>query len=264
MTMDEVVKAAPGRHFPDGVAVVIGGSGGIGAAICTRLAEHGTDVALSFRSNRAKAEVVAATVASAGQRHQIGAVDAADLPSVTRFFDQALAAFGRVHTVIFATGADISMTYTSQIDLDEWHRVIAGDLTGFLHVLKTALPQLRAGGGGSIVAITSAGIERHPPKDILSVAPKAGIEALIRGVAREEGRYGIRANTVGLGVIDTGLFHRLEERLTPEFVEAMKANTALKRFGTAREAADAAVFLCSSVSGFITGHRLMIDGGYSI
>ena len=96
------------------------------------------------------------------------------------------------------------------------------------------------------------------------MAPKAGVEALVRGIAREEGRYGIRANSVALGVIDAGLFLRLEQRLTPEFVEAMKANTALKRFGTAREAADAAVFLASSASGFITGHRLVVDGGYSI
>jgi NAD(P)-dependent dehydrogenase (short-subunit alcohol dehydrogenase family) len=112
--------------------------------------------------------------------------------------------------------------------------------------------------------MSTAGMERHPPKDILSVVPKAGIEALVRGVAREEGRFGIRANSVGLGVIDAGLFHRLEERVTPEFVQAMKSNTALRRFGTAREAADAAVFLASSVSGFITGQRLTVDGGYAV
>ncbi len=259
-----VIEAGVAGHFPEGVAVVIGGSGGIGAAICERLAEHGTDVALSYRSNRAKAEEVAKAVAVAGRRHHIAAVDLADAVAVQRLFDAAVAAFGRVHTVVFATGADISMTYTSQIDLDEWHRTIQGDLTGFLHVLKAALPYLRAGGGGSIVAMTTAGIARHPPKDILSVVPKAGVEALVRGIAREEGRYGIRANSVGLGVIDTGLFHRLEQRVTPAFVEAMKNNTALRRFGTAREAADAAVFLCSSVSGFITGHSLTIDGGYSI
>lgn len=260
----DVIDTGAGRHFPDGAAVVIGGSGGIGAAICTRLAEHGCDVALSYRSNRDKAESVAAAIRAAGRRSLTGAVDVTDHAAVERFMNQAVQSFGRVHTVIFATGADISMTYTSQIDLDEWRRTIDGELTGFLHVLKAGLPCLRSGGGGSIVAVTTAGIDRHPPKDILSVAPKAGVEALVRGIAREEGRYGIRANSVALGVIDAGLFHRLEQRLTPEFVDAMKANTALKRFGTAREAADAAVFLASSVSGFITGHRLVVDGGYSI
>ena len=260
----EIIDVGGGRHFPDGGAVVIGGSGGIGAAICTRLADHGCDVALTYRNNREKAESVAAAVNAAGRRSLTGAVDVTDYAAVERFMGEAAQSFGRVHTVIFATGADISMTYTSQIDLDEWRRTIDGELTGFLHVLKAGLPYLRSGGGGSIVAVTTAGIDRHPPKDILSVAPKAGVEALVRGIAREEGRYGIRANSVALGVIDAGLFHRLEQRLTPEFVEAMKGNTALKRFGTAREAADAAVFLASSVSGFITGHRLVVDGGYSI
>jgi NAD(P)-dependent dehydrogenase (short-subunit alcohol dehydrogenase family) len=112
--------------------------------------------------------------------------------------------------------------------------------------------------------MTSAGLMRHPQRDILSTAPKAAIEALVRGLAREEGRYGVRANTVALGVIDAGLFHRLEERLPPGFADAMRKNTALRRFGTAREAADAAVFLASSVAGFITGHSLVIDGGYAV
>jgi len=261
---DEVIKAGNGGHFPEGTAVVIGGSGGLGAAICARLADHGSDVALTYRSNRAKAESVASAVAAAGKRHHIAAVDVSDANAVQQFFDDVAQRYGRVHSVVFATGADISMTYTSQIDLDEWHRTIAGDLTGFLHVIKAALPHLRAGGGGTIVALTTAGIARHPPKDILSVVPKAGVEALVRGVAREEGRYGIRANSIGLGVIDAGLFHRLETRLTPEFVAAMKTNTALKRFGTAREVADAVVFLTSSVSGFITGHSLTLDGGFAI
>jgi len=260
----DVIAAGAQRHFPEGGAVVIGGSGGIGAAICARLADHGADVALTYRANREKAEAVAATVSAAGRRVLLGAVDVTDFAAVERFMGEAALSLGRLHTVIFATGADISMTYTSQIDLDEWRRTIDGELTGFLHVLKAGLPYLRNGGGGSIIAVTTAGIDRHPPKDILSVAPKAGIEALVRGIAREEGRYGVRANSVGLGVIDAGLFHRLEQRLTPEFVEAMKANTALKRFGTACEAADAVVFLASSVSGFITGHRLVVDGGYSI
>jgi NAD(P)-dependent dehydrogenase (short-subunit alcohol dehydrogenase family) len=259
-----VIETREQPHFPGGVAVVVGGSGGIGAAICERLAQHGSDVALTYRSNKAKAEEAAAKVSLAGRRAHAGALDLADYAAVTRFFDETAAAMGRIHTIVFAIGADISMSYVSQIDLDEWHRTIEGDLTGFLHVLKAGLPHLRQGGGGSIVAMSTAGIERHPPKDILSVVPKAGMEALVRGVAREEGRFGIRANSVGLGVIDAGLFLRLEERLTPQFIEAMKNNTSLRRFGTAREAADAAVFLASSVSGFITGQRLMVDGGYAV
>jgi len=125
------------------------------------------------------------------------------------------------------------------------------------------VPYLRQG-GGSIVAMTSAGLKRHPQKDILSVVPKAGLEALLRGIAREEGRFGIRANSIALGVIDTGLFHRLTERVTPAFVESMQRNTALGRFGTPEEAADLAIFLASSRSSFVTGQSIALDGGFSV
>ena len=258
-----VLNAGAEPHFPPGAAVVVGGSGGIGQAICARLAEHGADVALTYRNNRAAAEEAVREVEKAGRRARAERVDLTDAVAVRRFFDDVAAAWGGVHTAVFATGADISMTYVADIDDAEWVRTIDGDLNGFYYVMKAALPHLRKS-RGSIVAMTSAGLARHPQRDILSTVPKAGIEALIRGVAREEGRYGVRANAVALGVIDTGLFHRLERRLPPGFAEAMKKNTALRRFGTAREAADAAVFLASSVAGFITGHSLVIDGGYTV
>lgn len=237
-----VLKAGDKPHLPEGAAVVIGGSGGVGRAVCARLAEHGADVALTYRANRAAADDALREVEQAGQRAHAGQVDLADAASVRRFFEDVAAAWSGVHTVVFSTGADISMTYVAEIEDADWARTIDGDLHGFYHVMKAALPHLRKS-RGSIVAMASAGLARHRQRDILSTVPKAGIEALIRGLAREGGRYGVRANAVALGVIDTGLFHRLEQRLPSGFAEAMKKNTALRRFGTAREAADAA---CSS------------------
>ncbi len=258
-----VINSGDQPHFPDGVALVFGGSGGIGRAICRRLADHGSDVALSYRGNRQAADEAVREVEAAGRRALAGKADLGDAAAVAALVEQAIARFGRVHTVVYAIGADISMVYTADIDPEEWRRTLDGDLTGFFNVMKAVLPHMR-GQGGSFVAMTSAGLVRHPPKDVLSTVPKAAIEALIRGIAREEGRYGIRANAVAIGVVDAGLFDRLRERVTPQFVEAMKRNTALRRFATAREAADAAVFLASSVSGFITGHSLVVDGGYSV
>jgi NAD(P)-dependent dehydrogenase (short-subunit alcohol dehydrogenase family) len=260
---EQVVIAGDQRHFPDGAAVVIGGSGGIGMACCGRLAEHGTDVALTYRSNRQAADEAVSLVEKAGRKGFAAAVDLVDAAAVSGYFDDVAARFGSIHTVVFATGADISMSYVADIDIDEWKRTIDGDLTGFYHVVRAALPHLRRQ-GGAFVAMTSAGLVRHPPRDILSTVPKAGVEAMIRGIAREEGRYGIRANAIALGVIDAGLFHRLTEQLPASFVEAMKRNTALRRFGTAREAADAAVYLASSAAGFVTGHSLVLDGGFSV
>ena len=250
--------------YPEGAAVVIGGSGGIGRQICLRLAEHGADVALTYRTNAKLAQEVADDILAQGCQSFTASLDLSDEASVVSYFNEVHKQFGRIHTVIAATGADISMHYVGQVNTEEWQSVIDGDLNGFFYVCKAALPFLREGGGGSIVAMTSAGNIRHPQRDILSTAPKAGMEALVRGIAREEGRYSIRANSVALGVIDIGLFHRLSEQVSTEFVDAMKSNAALNRFGTAREAADAAVFLSCSSSSFISGTSLAVDGGFSV
>lgn len=250
--------------FPEGVAVVFGGSGGIGRAICTALARRGCDVALSYRSNRDTAESVVAQVQDLQRRAEAVQLELADAASVAATVSGLQQKYGRIHTVVFATGADIRMTHVANVEMQEWRAAIDGDLHGFFHVVKATLPLMRAGGGGSFVAITSAGIDRHPPLDILSVAPKAGVEALVRGIAREEGRFGIRANSVAPGVIDGGLFLRLTPQVTPEFVEAMKRNTALRRFGTVQEIANVAVFLASADAAYVTGQHIAVDGGYSV
>ncbi len=250
-------------HFGAGAALVIGGSGGIGQAISTGLAAAGSDVALTFRGNEARAQETVGTIEALGRRSAAFRLDLVDREAARLAVDAAAETLGGLHTLVLASGADISMSYTADIDPDEWDRTIAGDLTGNFNVLRAAIPHLRKT-GGAIVAITSAGLARHPPKDILSVVPKAGVEALMRGIAREEGRSGIRANSIAVGVVDAGLFHRLEQRLTPDFVEAMKRNTALRRFGTAEEVADLAVFLASLRSSFITGQSIALDGGYSV
>ncbi|WP_342640030.1 SDR family NAD(P)-dependent oxidoreductase [Rhodoligotrophos ferricapiens] len=249
--------------FPEGAALVVGGSGGIGRAVCLALAAEGCDVAFTYRSNKAAAGELVEALEAQGLRARSVALDLTDREAVRAAVDEVARDFGRLHTVVLAHGADISMTYVAAIDDAEWDRTVAGDLTGAFNVIKAVIPHMR-GQGGAFVAMSSAGLMRHPPKDILSLVPKAGIEAMMRGIAREEGRYGIRANSLALGVIDAGLFHRLEERLTPDFVEAMKRNTSLRRFGTAEEAADAAVFLASSRSAFITGQSIALDGGYSV
>jgi NAD(P)-dependent dehydrogenase (short-subunit alcohol dehydrogenase family) len=256
-----------GEMFPTGAgagaAVVIGGSGGIGRAVCESFARAGADIAFTYRSNEQAAREVAEAIEVAGRRAMAIRLDLTDRPGSRAAIDRAAAEFGHIHTLVIAHGADISMTFTADIDPDEWDRTIGGDLTGFYNVLMPAVPHLRRR-GGSVLAMTSAGLLRHPQKDILSVVPKAGVEALVRGIAREEGRHGIRANAIALGVIDTGLFKRLGERLTPQFIEAMKENTALRRFGTAEEVAELALFLCSPKAAFITGQSIALDGGYSV
>jgi len=249
--------------FPEGAALVIGGSGGIGRAICEAFATAGSDIAFTYRTNEQAAHALAGKIETVGRRVLALKLDLTERAACREAIDRVAAEFGRIHTLVISVGADISMTYTADIDPDEWDRTISGDLTGSFNVLMPAIPHLRKE-GGSVLAMSSAGLKRFPPKDILSVVPKAGVEMLMNGVAREEGRNGIRANSIALGVIDTGLFKRLEDRLTPEFVEAMRMNAPLRRFATAEEVAELALFLCSSKASFITGQCIALDGGYSV
>ncbi len=252
------------RDFPAGVAVVFGGSGGIGRAICERLAVSGCPIVFSYHANTAAAAAMEEQLRGSGCEVDALRVDLSDRSSVAVALQYAQQAHGRIHTVVLATGTAISMARVSTVDPDEWRRVIDSDLHGAFHVVQCALPLLRAGGGGSLVAVTSAGLDRHPPLDILSVAPKAGVEALMRGIAREEGRHHIRANSVAPGMLDGGLFHHLQPQLTADFMEAVKRNTALRRLGTVQEVAEVVAFLASSRASYVTGQHIAVDGGYSV
>ncbi len=251
--------------FPAGVAAVLGGSGGIGRAIVERLAEHGASVALTYRGNQAAAEAAARAARAAGVAASTHRLELGDPTAVRDFFDQLRDHYRRVHTVVHAAGSAIGQPFIGEVEPAQWRAVIEADVNGVFDVVHSSLPLLRDG-GGSYVFLSSAGLERYPAGDILSVAPKAAVEALLRGLAREEGRHGVRANSVALGVIDAGMFPRLVEggQLSAVWVEAARRNVALRRFGNAGEVADAVVFLASRRASYVTGQRLLLDGGYSI
>jgi NAD(P)-dependent dehydrogenase (short-subunit alcohol dehydrogenase family) len=250
--------------FGDGVALVAGGSGGIGAAICVALARAGARVALTYRRRRDAAVAVAEAVRGAGVDATIHPVDLVDADAVVATVDEVAAAYGAIHTVVHAVGSDIRLRYISQVTVDDWRAATHGDADGFFHLVRATLPHLRRS-RGSIVAVTSAGLVRYPARDVLSVAPKAAIEAVVRGVAREEGRYGVRANSVAVGVVEAGIFERLSATdLSPAWIDAARANAALGRLGTAAEVADAVVFFASARASFVTGQRLAVDGGYGV
>ncbi len=151
------------------------------------------------------------------------------------------------------------------MDLGDWSHALDVDARGFLSLLQAALPDLRAQ-SGSVVAVTTAGLRRHPPGDILSVGPKAVVEALVRGLAREEGRHGVRANAVALGVIETGMFPELVARgeLSEAWVADALRHTALKRFGTAEEVGEVVAWLAGPGASYVTGQVLHLDGGATL
>ena len=248
--------------FAKGVALVVGGSGGIGSAIARGMAAAGATLAITYRQNEAAAISVADEIRRGGGVCSLHQVDLGDLGSVQACLDEIVAEHVQLHTVAHAAGTHIDQPYISKVTPEQWRNTMDWDVNGFFHVAHAALPHLRKS-RGSIVFVSSSGLKRFPPGDVLSVAPKGAIEALVRGIAREEGRYGVRANNVAVGVVDAGMFPDLVARgeWSQEWIDAAVRNTPLRRFGWPEEVADAAVFLASSRAQYITGRTIFVDGG---
>jgi NAD(P)-dependent dehydrogenase (short-subunit alcohol dehydrogenase family) len=252
-------------RYATGGAIVAGGSGGLGVAICRALAEAGANVALTYRNNQAPAEAVAEDIRKLGREAFVAQVDLADEAAATDFVAQAASTFGGIHTAIYAAGPYVAMRYAAQITPEHFRKTVSTDLFGCYHFLHAALPELRKT-RGAVVVLSSAATGRFLKKDLLSVAPKAAVETIIKAIAAEEGRFGIRANAVGAGVIADGMYHQL--RATGDFtdrtLEVIKRTLPLGRLGTAQEIADAVAFLSSDRASFITGQTLVVDGGFAM
>ena len=250
------------KDFPEGSAIVIGGSGGIGSAICKTFASHGVPVVFSYHGNETAANNLKKEILDHGGVVSSKKLSINDKTQVEDFFQELQNE--RIHSIVNATGSDIRMKWINELSYDEWDDVMRTDADGFFNIIKNSLPILRKF-GGSYTTLSSIGLSRWPAKDVLSVAPKAAIDALINGIAKEEGRNNIRANSIQLGIIEAGIFLRIKGKdYDDRYIEAAKNNTALKKLGEAQDVADAVVFLASDRAKYITGQTLYLDGGYRI
>ncbi len=236
-----------------GGALVVGGSGGLGAAIAAMLAERGSAVAVTYRTRRP------------GGDHPSYALDLGDDTAGAAVVEQAVADLGGLHTLVYAAGPHVPMRHLSAVEPGAMTAQLAADAAGFFSVAQPALAHLRAT-SGSIVAVTTAATSRFPVRDGLSSAPKAAVEAIARGLAAEEGRFGVRVNCVGPGMLTDGMAERLisSGELDDAALAVTRRNIPLRRFGDATDIAEAVCFLASDRAGFISGQKLDVDGGYGV
>ncbi len=238
------------QEFTGKSALVIGGSGGIGAATAALLTTRGARVAVTYHSRPAS-----------GLCYPLDVLDA---PACARVLARAAEDLGPLHAIVYAAGPRVPQRHLCRITPELFREHLEVEVAGFFHVAGAAIPLLRQT-KGSLVAVTTAATHRHAVRDGLSSAPKAAIEALVRGIAVEEGRYGVRANSVGPGMLADGMATELAASgdLDERALEAARRNTPLRRFGSTNDVAEAVCFLASDRAAFITGQHLNVDGGYT-
>ncbi|MGG7101735.1 SDR family NAD(P)-dependent oxidoreductase [Rhodococcus sp. 24CO] len=245
--------------------LISGGTGGIGSAIARTLAARGHDVAFTYRSNADAAEQLSTEIRSLGVRAHSYPMDLDQESSITAAARSAIDDFGSLTTLVHAAGPHVPMTHLSRVSPTTFAEQLNQEAAAFFTLVHTALPALRAS-SGSVVAVTTAATDRFPVRDGLSAGTKGAVEQLVRGFAAEEGRYGVRFNAVGPGMLTDGMAERLiaSADLDPTALDITMSRIPLKRFGSATDIAEAVHFLASDAAGFISGQKLNVDGGYSV
>lgn len=263
--MDSQQQSCRDPVFAQGIAIVAGGSGGIGTQICLSLARAGSDVLLTYHSHEAEAAALVAQIQAMGRIAHAVRLDLTDSEAVVAALAEARQRFGRLHSLVYAAGPAVHMKFIAELSAQQWSQVINTDVCGCFNFVRAGLGHFREDGGGAYVAVITSAVERVPVRDICSAAPKAAIEMLIRGVAKEEGRFGIRANCVGPGWVDAGLGKEvLSNELIPEQVERIRKAIPLQRIGQPQDIAEAVTFLLSSKASYISGQSLAVDGGLQL
>lgn len=244
---------------PSRVALVTGGASGIGRATVRAFADAGAAVVVADVDARAGAETVSDVTAAGGDAVLVP-TDVTDDAQVAALIDDTLARFGRLDWALNNAGTTGASGPTAEVDVADWNRTLALNLTSVFLCLRHEIPAMVAGGGGAIVNMASGAGLRGFPGLPAYVASKHGVVGLTRASALEYGGQGVRINAVCPGSTRTPM---LEGYIggDPKIERMMTRSVPLGRLGEPDEIAAAVVWLCSPAASFVNGHALAADGG---
>ena len=241
------------------IAFVTGGSRGIGRAIALKLGQAGCDVAIVYHNSHDEAASVCEALRGFGRRAQAIQADVSDAESVAEAFATFRKEFDRVDFVVSNAAIGV-LKPALELSTKHWRRCMETNALALNLLAQNAVPLMT--NGGRIIALSSLGAWRAIPQYAFIGASKAALESLVRSLAQELGQRGIRVNAVSAGVVDTDALKYFpnREQLLEEFARRTPAGPTL----TPENVADAVYLLCQPEAEMITGHTLVVDGGYSI
>ena len=245
-----------GMRFEGKVALVTGGSRGLGPAICEALAAEGATVRVGYRRRDREASAVVKTIESAGGSAAAIALDVREPASVEAAVAEVLEAHGQLDVLVCSAGVHQD-GWLATMPLDAWHDVVRTNLDGTMLCARAVLRSMMARRAGSIVCVTSvAGIHASPGQANYA-ASKGGVLAFVRTLAAEVAAHGVRVNAVVPGVFAAGMAARAPAPARAALIERVP----MRRAGDPRELARAIAFLASDDASYITGQSLVVDGG---
>jgi NAD(P)-dependent dehydrogenase (short-subunit alcohol dehydrogenase family) len=245
------------------VALVTGGNSGIGLGMARALAAAGADVAI-WGTNAAKNAAAQAELAKSGRRVLALACDVSDEKAVEAAFAETLAKLGRVDGCFANAGVSGRGTASFlQMSSEEWHRVLKVNLDGAFYTFRTAARHMvERGGGGSLVGTASLAAIEGAARSEHYAATKGGMISMIRALAVEFARHGVRANAILPGWIETDMTANAIGNA--KFAGNVLPRIPMRRWGTGDDFGGIAVYLMSSASAYHTGDTFLIDGGYAL
>lgn len=248
------------------VALVTGGNGGIGLGMADALAQAGADIVIwgNRPEKNARAE---AQLRAHGGRVAVQQVNVADEAAVTDGIAAAIDLFGRLDFVAANAGISASSPSFGDMTTDTWHRVLAVNLDGVFWTLRASARHMRARAeagdpGGSLLVTSSTSAIHGAPRNQAYAAAKGAVLSLVRGVAVEYARWGVRANAILPGWVRSDLTEGLQSQT--KFEAQVISRVPLRRWGEGADFGGIAVYLASDAARFHTGDSLVIDGGYTI